>query len=231
MASPTVMSTALGEDARPNPFSDAQLAGRYEDWYTGPGRHADQLERRLLAKLLSGFPRAQSIVEVGCGKGHFCRWFHALGCAVVGLDSSPVMLAEARLRNGVRYIEGDAHQLPFADQTFDVAALITMLEFVADPPRVLREAARVSRQGLLLGVLNRRSLLAWHYRHSGKPLWREARFFTVGELKRLILDASGERLVSVRWSTTLWPLTLVGDLPLPWGGFIGLAASLRPDES
>ena len=43
-------------------------------------------------------------------------------------------------------------------------------------PKTLVEAVRVARQGLILGVLNRCSLLAFQYRTSEKPLWQEAHF-------------------------------------------------------
>jgi ubiquinone/menaquinone biosynthesis C-methylase UbiE len=126
------------------------------------------LEKHLLRKLL--LPTAKTILEIGSGTGHFTRWFRELGKTAVGIDRSAAMLAEANRRNGVAYVKGDAVVLPFADRTFDVVALITSLEFVCDPRQVLAEAGRVARQGLLLGVLNRHSILTWGYRRSGKPL-------------------------------------------------------------
>lgn len=207
-----------------NPFDDPATAARYEDWYVGPGSRADALEKRLLRKLLP--PSAGTILEVGSGSGHFTRWFRDLGNTVVGVDQSAAMLSEANRRNGVAYIKGDALALPFADRTFDVVALITTLEFVTDPRQALTEAGRVARQGLLLGVLNRHSLLTWRYRRSGKPLWKTARFFTVGELGRLVRASLGERVRSVCWRTTLWPIEIPIGVPLPWGGFIGMMVSL-----
>ncbi len=208
-----------------NPFDDREVAARYEEWYAGPGRRADALEKRLLQKLL--VPRAQAILDIGSGTGHFTRWFRELGLLVVGVDRSEAMLSEAARRNGATYVRGDAGALPFADRSFDVVALITTLEFVSDPARALAEAGRVARCGLLLGVLNRHSLLAVRHRRSGKPLWKSARFFTPGDLQRLVRQAIGNRATSIRWRTTLWPLRLPIDLPLPWGGFIGMMVRLR----
>lgn len=207
-----------------NPFLEPDLAARYEQWYAGRGRRADLLEQRLLQWILLRFGAVRTILEIGCGTGHFTRWMRSLNYDVVGLDSSPPMLEQARSLNGGDYRPGDALALPFPDQSFDVAALITTLEFVSDPERALREAARVSRAGLLLGVINRSSLLARRYRRSGNPLWDSARFFTPSELEALVRKAAGERLADVSWRTTLWPVPWVGNLPLPWGGFIGLAA-------
>jgi hypothetical protein len=51
-----------------NPFDESSVAERYEDWYVGPGRRADALEKRLLRKLL--LPSAKTILEVGSGEGN-----------------------------------------------------------------------------------------------------------------------------------------------------------------
>ena len=37
-------------------FADPVFAKRYEEWYAGPGRRADRLEKQLLANLLGDFP-------------------------------------------------------------------------------------------------------------------------------------------------------------------------------
>jgi SAM-dependent methyltransferase len=176
--------------------------------------------------MLAGFPHARSALEIGCGTGHFTRWLASRNLEVTGLDISAPMLAEARERDGLSYVEGDALALPFQERAFDLALLITTVEFVADSLRALTEAVRVARQGLILGVLNRWSLLARKYRASGKPLWRSARFLSPFELAGQVRQAAGARLDRIHWRTTLWPLPLAGDLPLPWGGFIGLAAHL-----
>lgn len=210
-----------------NPFDDAAVAQRYEAWYGGAGKDADILEKDLLGKLLRLFPNARSVVEVGCGTGHFTRWMAERGLQAVGLDISEPMLAQARRQGGPSYRSGDAEALPFADRSHDVVALITTLEFLPHPARALAEAVRVARQGVLLGALNRWSLLTLRYRLSGKPMWRCARFFGPWELAALMRQAAGGRMKSMTWRTTLWPIASVRDLPLPWGGFIGVAVQLH----
>lgn len=211
-----------------NPFDDAAYAGQYESWYVGPGRIADLREKRLLSGLLRDFPRAHTMLEVGCGTGHFSRWLVQRGFHVIGLDSSPAMVAEAAWRDGLGYVLGDARALPFADGAFDVVALITTLEFVSDPRRALREAVRVARLGLLLGVLNRLSVSAIRRKMGGKPPWDVARFFSPGELTRLVRDEAGARLSLSRWRTTFSGIPWPGCLPLPWGTFLGMAVQLGP---
>jgi SAM-dependent methyltransferase len=205
------------------------VAARYEDWYSGPGRGADFLEKKLLRRLLHDFPHARTGLEIGCGTGHFTRWLAAQNLDVTGLDVSVAMLTEARKWNGLNYVEGDALNLPFGDRAFDLAFVITTLEFVADPRRALIEAVRVARKGLILGVLNRWSLVAWKYRRSGNPLWNSAHFYEPWELLRLVRAAAGARCKRTLWRTTIWPIPWVTDLPLPLGGFIGLAAQFADD--
>jgi len=212
-----------------NPFDDPALASRYEAWYAREGRRADVLEKELLGKLLEGFPSARSILEVGCGTGHFTRWMARRGLDAVGLDISEPMLNEARRLGGPGYMPGDALSLPCADRSYDVTALITTLEFLPDPARALAEAVRVARQGVVLGVLNRWSLLALRYRLSGKAMWRAARFLGPWEVAKMARESAGRRTRTIRWRTTLWPIPGVRDLPLPWGGFIGVALQLHEE--
>ncbi len=216
---------------RVNPFLAADLAGRYEQWYCGPGHRADLLEKRLLQRMLRRLGDVRTILEIGCGTGHFTRWMRSLNYEATGLDSSPAMLEHARTLDGGVYLEGDALALPFPDRTFDVTALITTLEFISEPDRALVEAARVSRIGLLLGVINRQSLLGWGYRRSGNPIWRSAHFFTPSELTAMVRLNIGRRMLRTSWRTTLWPVSWFGELPLPWGGFIVMSAQLKLHQS
>jgi ubiquinone/menaquinone biosynthesis C-methylase UbiE len=190
-----------------------------------------RLEKRLLRKLLAEFPDARTALEVGCGTGYFARWIAELGICVIGLDVSAVMLSEARKHNRVPYVLGDASSLPFADRSFDLTIMVATLEFVPDPQRALQEMFRVANQGVILGALNRNSLVAMRRGQLGKPPWDKAQFFSPTELTRLVRQAADQRLLSLRWSTTLWPFLIWGSRPLPWGAFIGMAAKLRRLEA
>jgi SAM-dependent methyltransferase len=210
---------------RREPFEEPAIAARYERWYEGEGRRADRLEKRLLDRLLESLGPCRSVLEVGAGTGHFTRWFaRRPGVHAVGLDRSFEMLRVARGAERVSYLRADASALPFADRAFDIVAFVTTLEFVDDPARAVAEAFRVARRGVLVGALNRRSLLGRRRRRRGGPIWGRARLFTVAELRRLVGGASREAHARVRVRTTLCPLW-PGASPLPWGGFVGLAAA------
>lgn len=207
---------------RQNPFTNSEIVDRYEDWYRTDGLQSDLQEKSLLKELLKKFPDAHSLLEIGCGTGHFTRWFHdECGLSAIGMDKSPAMLVEAN-KHGLRGLfQGDAQHLPLTAKSIDLVAFITTLEFVPDPLSTIQEAYRVSREGMLLGVINQHSLLGRRYRKKGGKIWGHARFFTVKELQQMARQVSGA-YTDISWETTLWP-RFQSHLPLPWGGFIGMA--------
>jgi demethylmenaquinone methyltransferase / 2-methoxy-6-polyprenyl-1,4-benzoquinol methylase len=76
------------------------------------------------------------------------------GCSVVGLDQSPEMLAEGRIRveraglaDRIELVEGRAEQLPFEDASFDALTFTYLLRYIDDPGATLKELARVVRRG------------------------------------------------------------------------------------
>jgi ubiquinone/menaquinone biosynthesis C-methylase UbiE len=203
-----------------NPFANTEIAAGYESWYLTTGLLADRREKALLKWVLAKFPQACSILEAGCGTGHFTRWFGELGFKTMGLDLSRPMLDEAKKLSSRGYLQGDALWLPFQVRSFDLVALITTLEFIPKPTQALAEAMRVARQGLILGVLNEDSSRGRQYKRESGPIWEAARLFSPVELKRMVMEIAGIK-TKVFWRTTLWPIW-PGALPLPWGGFIGM---------
>ncbi len=212
-----------------NPFLLPEVAAGYESWYEGPGKSADLSEKALLSRLLRGFPEAQSILEIGCGTGHFTRWFESQGLWSVGVDISLPMLKEAKGRDTVAgLVQAEATSLPFPSNSFDLTALITSLEFMEERLSVLAEAIRVAREGVLLGVLNRASLLAVWRKLEGykRPTpYSHAHFFTLKELKAMLEDLLAPEEPKIEWATTLLPV-VGGVHKVPWGGFLGIAVYL-----
>ena len=210
--------------ARHNPFDDTEIAIHYEEWYQSVGLSADRQEKFLIRSLIKKCPKVNSILEVGCGSGHFTRWFKQLGLQAVGLDISNPMLVEARRLGGLVYLRGDALKLPFLSHSFDLTVMITTLEFINDPIQALIEALRVSRQGMVVGVINARSCLGRQYKRRGGPIWEKAQLFSPCALKEMILGITGKKS-KIIWRTTLWPCWPEA-LPISGGGFIGMLVRL-----
>jgi SAM-dependent methyltransferase len=184
------------------------------------------LEKSVLGWLLQEFSQTSSVLEIGCGTAHFTRWLNDQGLAAVGLDLSAAMLDQARALDGIPLMQGDAVRLPFVDGAFDLAALVTTLEFLERLQEALVEALRVARRGVVLGVLNRWSLLGLQRRLAGlfRPaVYDAACFYGVGKLRRLLRSVAGET-ANIVWQTALFPRCWPWpQARLPWGGFIGMA--------
>ncbi len=214
----------------------------YEAWFQKePGRSAAALEKILLQRVWS--PCApQRILEVGCGTGYFLEWFAGQGHQTTGLEPSPSGLAMARKRlpPAIQLDQGHAENLPYEDNAFDTVALITTLEFVEDPLEALAEACRVARRHVLLGTLNKFSIIA--LQKYWKRLWHEtiyskARFFSVWELKAMIsCTLSGP--ATTNWKTGLtFPLRFLNHTQHleksrfftwhPFGHFIAMRVDLH----
>jgi len=219
---------------------EADVAAKYDDWYRRPeGRYADALERELFLRLVQ--PRkGQSLLEIGCGTGHNLEFFRGLGLEVAGVDPSEHMLeiAGKKLQAGVTLSLGQAEELNFGDGSFDIVTLITVLEFCSDPAEALKEAARVAREKVYLGVLNKASLLAIVRRVKGRfreSVYNQAKFYTIWAIERMVKRELEN--VPLSWgSILLFPLgwhrychkadRLLSFRRTPFGAFLGICINV-----
>ncbi len=91
-------------------------------------------------------PAAALAADLGCGPGDLLPVLAERAQAVIGVDSSPSMLALAERRNaglpvGVRM--GELEHLPMADGEADFAVICLTLHHLPDPAAALAEARRV----------------------------------------------------------------------------------------
>jgi ubiquinone/menaquinone biosynthesis C-methylase UbiE len=80
-------------------------------------------------------------LDVGTGTGAGARAIanRLPDAEVVGVDVAPGMLREARrLAPELSFVEGDAAELPFADNSFDLVANANMIPFLDEVARVLK---------------------------------------------------------------------------------------------
>jgi SAM-dependent methyltransferase len=128
----------------------------------------------LVRRLMSAFQRTldelfeqsdpSSVLDVGCGEGVLVhQWAQRLGDRrVVGIDLQEESIqagwAQRRAPN-LEYRVMAAEDLPFAENEFDLASAIEVLEHVPDPEHTLAEMARCAERYLLVSVPR-------------EPLWR-----------------------------------------------------------
>lgn len=112
----------------------------------------DAVRRRGLVRAALGARPGERVLDLGCGPGFYClELLQEVGPDgyVVGLDSSPQMLALAERRcqghDNVELHEADATSLPVEDESFDAALTVQVLEYVADVPAALAELRRALR--------------------------------------------------------------------------------------
>ncbi len=98
----------------------------------------------------------ERVLDVATGTGLVAQELvRRYGCAVVGLDQSPQMLAGAQARldadrglaERVSLVRGEAEHLPFADEQFDHLTFTYLLRYVEDPDATMTELARVVKPG------------------------------------------------------------------------------------
>jgi demethylmenaquinone methyltransferase/2-methoxy-6-polyprenyl-1,4-benzoquinol methylase len=145
-------------------INDLQSFGLHRNW------------KRRVADLARVAPGARAL-DLCCGTGDIAFALAQRGAEVTGLDFSAQMLevAAARQRKippsahrAPQFIQGDAQELPFAGNTFDIVTVGYGLRNLASWQRGLEEMHRVARPGARLIVLD-----------FGKPanaLWRAIYF-------------------------------------------------------
>ncbi|WP_254841064.1 class I SAM-dependent methyltransferase [Natronomonas marina] len=196
---------------------------RYEAWF----ETHEAAYRSELAALERLIPRPGFGIEIGVGTGRFAD---PLGMAV-GLDPAREMLVRSR-RRGLDVVRGVAESLPFEDDTFDTALVVTTICFVDDVPATLAEARRILRPdgSLVVGYVDRDSPVGRVYQEkkSENPFYREATFVSTDELVDA-LEAAGFSEFEFVQTIYEWP----GDIDEPEpvregygdGSFVGLGAS------
>jgi ArsR family transcriptional regulator len=121
------------------------VAGRMERHYS-PGRTWEATLRALL-----GLVRLGSVLDVASGDGALAELIAPRAHSITCLDLSETVLAAARARlaplGKVTFTQGDMHELPFADASFDQVLLMNCLTLARSPKIVVEEAARVLRPG------------------------------------------------------------------------------------
>lgn len=163
------------------------VADAYDAWYdTVLGAAVLRAEVACLRPLIRD---ASPAVEVGAGTGRFTEAL-AIDC---GVEPAAAMLAVAA-RRGVAMVRGTGEALPVRSGAAGRVALVTAIEFVADPVRVCAEAARALRDGgrLVVGFMPADGDWAGRYRREGEagdPVFAAARFFTPDELARVAAAA------------------------------------------
>lgn len=116
------------------------------------GYDTTDLERRGHARAkeilnLPGTSTAKTFLEIGCWDGMVSHTLQLKGMQTTAVDSRAEGFDQRALKAGVRLLQNDATNLQFEDGSFDFVFSFDTFEHVAQPERILQEAARVTKRG------------------------------------------------------------------------------------
>ena len=173
--------------------AEAYFARHAAEWDTLRVMHsADEPVEAALAKAL-GSGSLGALLDVGTGTGRMAELFAARSAHVTAFDKSPEMLRIARARlqhlpaGQVELVQGDFTALPFADAAFDTVLFHQVLHYAQEPAAVLAEAARVTRPGGAVAVVD----FAAHDREELRTLHAHARLGFSDEQMLALLSEAG----------------------------------------
>ena len=158
--------------------------------------HFEKLHHLLRLVAFDGY-RGRSVLEVGCGAGVDLARFARGGAEATGVDLSPSAIELARANFSQQGLQGrfevaDGEHLPFPDNSFDLVYAHGVVQYTADPQRLVDECRRVLKPGgeAVFQVYNRISwlnalskLMKVGLEHDDAPVLLK---FSIGEFRRLL---------------------------------------------
>jgi SAM-dependent methyltransferase len=169
-----------------SPFE--QNAEHYVAWFARhPFAHQSELDaiRMLMSKPGKG-------LEIGVGSGLFAA---PLGIGI-GVEPSAAMGERAQKR-GIQVFKGVAESLPFQDNEFDTALMVTTVCFLDDLVMAFQEAYRILKPGgdFVIGFVDRNSPIgkAYEQRKNESLFYKKATFYAVDDLLAHLKQAGFSR--------------------------------------
>jgi SAM-dependent methyltransferase len=171
--------------------------------------HFEKLHHLLRLVDFDGY-RGKSVLEVGCGAAVDLARFARGGAQATGVDLSASAIELARANFAQQGLDGhfdvaDGEQLPFADDSFDFVYAHGVVQYTANPQRLVDECRRVLKPGgqALFQVYNRVSwlnalskLMKVGLEHDDAPVLLK---FSIKEFRTLVSGFRDVRIVPERF--------------------------------
>lgn len=174
-----------------NVFEETAL--EYDKWFE-THKWVYQSEVEAVRKFI---PETGKGIEIGVGTGRFSIPFGIK----VGVEPAKAMAEIARKR-GIHVYEAKAEHLPFQENSFDFALIVTTLCFVENPFQALREIKRILKPDgkIIIGMLDEDSPLGRLYKEKRltSKFYRDAKFYSVNQVLDWLKDFKFEKFKIVQ---------------------------------
>jgi SAM-dependent methyltransferase len=149
----------LGDGVEARPITTREGYARWAAFYDEPGNELIDIEQPIVREILDGLPVGIAL-DAACGTGRHTAYLASLGHTVIGVDTSPEMLAVAREKVPAAELhQADLHDLPVADDSVDLVVCALSLTHAPDLGRALAELVRVLRRDGHLVLSDSRGLI------------------------------------------------------------------------
>ncbi|MBA2630208.1 MAG: class I SAM-dependent methyltransferase [Thermoleophilaceae bacterium] len=150
---------ALGEGVEARPITSREGYDRWAPFYDEPGNQLLDIEQPIMREILDSLPVGVAL-DAACGTGRHTEYLASLGHKVIGVDTSPEMLALACAKvPGGAFYEADLHDVPLGDGSVDLVVCAVALSHVPDLGQALAEFVRVLRPNGHLVISDSRGLI------------------------------------------------------------------------
>lgn len=206
----------------------------------------DRFHKLVLEEIWAkGCSQKDNVLELGCGTGRLLPFMAERAHTVTGIDVSSGMLEVARQRkkqddlNNVQMMQGNALDMPFPDNHFDMVYSILVINLISDYTSVFCEVRRVLKDGgvflfslpnvasvyLPAGFIVNRRGKAFGRNQSG---YRYSHWFSIGEIKSALAKANFE--VEMIFGQPPWTTLVDNAKFLPgtfWGRMLSKSLYIR----
>ena len=158
-----------------NVFEEAAI--EYDEWF----ETHEWVYKSEVEAIKNLIPETGEGIEIGVGTGRFSIPFGIK----VGVEPVRAMAEIARKR-GITVYEAKAELLPFQDNSFDFALMVTTLCFLENPLQALQEIRRILKPAgkVIIGMLDEYSPLGklCEEKRKKSKFYRDARFYSVKQV-------------------------------------------------
>lgn len=154
-----------------------KYAGEYDEWFdVHPWVYQSEVQAVKMV-----LPQGGKGVEIGAGTGRFSVPFGI----TVGVEPSRAMAEIARSR-GITVYDSKAEHMPFDNNAFDFALMVTTICFLEDPLQALKEIRRILRPAgkIIIGMIDKDSPIGKLYemKKDDSKFFRHADFYSVNQV-------------------------------------------------